>query len=182
MDEKPWVLRETRELLSARVFKVIEQTFVTPAGDFAKRQTVVHSGAVAMLPFVTPTEVILVRQFRPSVGRSLIEVPAGTLEAGEAPEECARRELAEEIGWAPGKLESLGFIYSSPGICSEKLYLYRARDMVPAHGEKDQDEFIDLVRVTFREALDLCARGEIQDSKTIAILLLAALKDGALPG
>ncbi|MCX7804632.1 MAG: NUDIX hydrolase [Planctomycetota bacterium] len=176
-----WEAGETRELLRTRIFRVVEQSFRTPGGQWVSRQTVVHPGAVAIMPFLSERDVILVRQFRPSAGTTMIEVPAGTLEGGEAPEVCARRELEEETGFRAGRMESLGKLRSCPGFCSETLYLFRASDLSKVEAAGDEDEFVERLIVPFREALEMCLDGRIEDSKTLAIFLRCILRDGRLP-
>ncbi len=176
-----WELGEARELLKTRIFRVVEQSFRTPAGEWVARQTVLHPGAVAILPFLSERDIILVRQFRPSVGRMMIEVPAGTLEESEAPESCARRELEEETGFRAGRMESLGELRSCPGFCSETIHLFRATDLSKTEARGDGDEFLERLVLPFREALDMCLDDRIDDSKTLAIFLRCVLRDGRLP-
>ncbi len=139
-----------------------------------KREVVEHSGAVAIVPILTDGKtVVLVRQWRTPVGAPLLEIPAGGLEPGENPEECARRELTEEIGQTAGRLIKLYEGYSAPGFCSEKLYGFLALDLTDESAAPDEGEFVERVEMPLADALAAIADGRIQDMKTIAGLTLA---------
>jgi ADP-ribose pyrophosphatase len=129
-----------------------------------------HQGAVAVVPFDAEGNVLLIRQYRAGIDRDIIEIPAGLLEAGEDPAACAEREMREETGYRPGTLESLGGYYVAPGYNDEYIHLYLARDLEPAPLAQDSEEFLELVRLPFDEALAMVERGEISDSKTIIAL------------
>jgi ADP-ribose pyrophosphatase len=141
----------------------------------AEREVVLHRGAVAMVALDTDGEVFLVRQYRHAPGKDLVEVPAGKLAEGEDPQQCARRELMEEIGYDAGEWVKLASFYTSPGFSDEMLHLYLARDLRPGKADPDEDEFLEIMHVPLAEALSMVSRGEIEDSKTIAGLSLAAL-------
>jgi ADP-ribose pyrophosphatase len=145
-----------------------------PGGLTVKREIVEHHGAVAMVPLDDEGSIHLVRQYRAAVESELLEIPAGRLEAGEDPHECAQRELQEEIGMFPGKLESLGAFYPVPGYSSERIYLFLARDLRPASLPPDADEEITVERVPLEEMLKRIDGDSIQDGKTIAGLLRVA--------
>ena len=144
-----------------------------PNGKLTKREVVEHRGAVALVALLPGPKVILVRQWRHAVGEALLEIPAGTLEQGEEPLECARRELAEETGYDPGRIEPLVDFYSSPGFTTERLHVFLARDLRPARASPDEDEFIQLLLVDWNDALAMCHDGRIKDAKTIAGILAA---------
>jgi len=148
-----------------------------PDGRRSTREIVVHRGAVGAVA-LDGDDVLLVRQWRHAVGRALLEIPAGTLEEGEAPEETLRRELAEEIGYRPGRLEHLVDLYVAPGYSGEVIGLYLATELEPAGGEQDADENVEVVRLPLREAVARCRAGELPDGKTTAALLLAAARLG----
>jgi len=154
-------------------------TIELPDGTQTKREVVQHPGAVAIVPLVRQGdtwEVLLVRQFRTAAMRTMLESPAGTLEPGEAPEPAAARELQDEIGYKPGKLESLGGEYTAPGYTTEFIHLYLATGLTESHLTGDVDEFIEIVRLPLDEVVRRVVAGEIQDGKTIAGVLLAAQK------
>ncbi len=136
------------------------------------REICVHPGAVVILPILPDGRVMLIRNLRYTVGEYLLELPAGTLEPGEAPMNCAGRELIEETGYLARKLKPLASFYASPGILTEKMHTFVATDLVPQEGEKDEGEEIELSPMTWDEALDAIRHGLIVDSKTIATLLL----------
>lgn len=171
------VLNE-QSVFSGRVIKLSVLDVELQDGSESKRELVKHPGAVAVLPIDAEGNVLLVRQFRIAAGRVLTEVPAGTLNAGEDPLLCAERELQEEVGYRPGKLESLGGIFVAPGYTTEFIHLYLATDLQEARLEQDADEFIEVDRVPFTQVLDMVERGEIIDGKSIVCVLRAARQLG----
>ena len=140
-------------------------------GKRLAKEVVVHPGAVVILPLLSDGTVILIRNRRYAVGQSLIELPAGTLEKGEDPMNCAGRELIEEAGFLAGRLQRLTAFYASPGIISERIYAFAAHDLEPAAVDLDEGEEIEVVPTSFTEALEMIRDGRIQDAKTIATLL-----------
>lgn len=142
-------------------------------GSTSKREVVEHSGAVAVLAVDDEKNVLFVRQYRKPVEQELLEIPAGKLEPGEAPEECARRELQEEAGVLPEKLVLLAEYYSSPGFASERLYVYLAGGLSAGTLQRPADEFLTVIKMPYEEALKKAKNGEIRDGKTLIALLLA---------
>ena len=140
-------------------------------GRKTTREVVEHSDCVAVVVLDNHDNVLLVRQFRYAVGKSLLEVPAGGIELGEKPIDCVRRELQEEIGYLPRKIDKLGGFYSIPGYGTEYLYCYLATDLVPSRLVAEDTEGIELVRVSPNQISQLIASGEICDAKSIAALL-----------
>ncbi|MCS7263651.1 MAG: NUDIX hydrolase [Armatimonadetes bacterium] len=151
-------------------------------GRKSVREVVIHPGAIAVVPIMNDGKVLLVRQFRYAVGKTLIEIPAGTLNLDETPEECAQRELSEETGFTAGKLERLTSLYLAPGYSTELIYLFIATELKPTEGERDQDEILEVVKMPLEEAIVAIERGEIQDAKTIAALLLVKKRLSGLNG
>lgn len=137
-----------------------------------KREVVVHPGAVVILPFVTAERILMLRNKRYAVGQILVELPAGTLEKGEIPINCAGRELREETGYLAGKLVPIGNFFSSPGILSEKMYAFAAYDLRKSQQQLDEGEELEVFEMDFAEAVKMAWHGEIHDAKTIAILLM----------
>lgn len=145
-----------------------------PNGEHSRREVVRHPGAVAVVPLDADGSVILVRQYRIAADRVMLEIPAGTLDPGEPAATCAERELQEEAGLRPGRLDSLGGIFAAPGYTTEYIHLFLATELSASSLEMDDDEFIEVVRLPFDEALRMVDDGEIDDSKTVAGLLRAA--------
>jgi ADP-ribose diphosphatase len=135
-------------------------------------EVVVHPGAVVVLPVMDDGRVLMIRNHRYSVHQVLIELPAGTLEKGEDPMNCAGRELLEETGYLAGKLQRIGAFYSSPGILSEKLYAFAAYHLEKKSSALEEDEEIEIMPVLFDVALKMIDTAEIMDAKTIATLLM----------
>ena len=142
-----------------------------PDGRETRREVVEHRSAVAIVPLLPDNRVLLVRQWRHPVGEELVEIPAGLLEPGEQPIECAQRELAEETGYDARRIEPLASFYSSPGFTDELLHLFLATDLRPAQGTPDEDEAVEAMVVPWDEALAMCWDGRIRDGKTLFGLL-----------
>ena len=142
-----------------------------PNGRITLREVVEHPGGVVILALHEDETVDLVRQFRYPVGRVLTERPAGKLEKGEDPRLAALRELEEETGLRAGELTGFGAIYVSPGISTELLHMYLARDLRPGTLHPDEDEFLERSRVPFSELYESVLRGENEDAKTVALVL-----------
>jgi ADP-ribose pyrophosphatase len=155
-----------------RKFDLVLDTVLSPDGQPQVREIVLHRGAAVMLPILDDQRVILVWNYRYPIGQRLLELPAGTLEPGEAPDSCAARELEEEIGYRAGKLTKLAEFYPSPGVLSECMHLFLAEELQPAQQKLDPGESIELEILPFDEAVQSVMRGEIRDAKTIVGLLL----------
>lgn len=140
-------------------------------------QIVRHPGGSAVLPLHEDGTVTLIRQPRPAINEFTLEIPAGRLSTGEDPADCARRELLEETGLRAPTLEPLGFIYSSPGVFDEKIYLFLANDLTQGESEQEQFEDIHPVRVPLADALAMACDGRIIDGKTIVALLRASRRE-----
>ncbi len=141
------------------------------SGREVVHDVVEHGGGVALLPIDAEGRVLFVSQYRHAIGRELLELPAGTIDEGEDPEACAQRELQEETGFRAGSIERLGGFYSAPGYCTEYLPAYLCTDLVASKLEGDE-ESIDVVPIPLEEALRMAGAGEIEDAKTLAVLLL----------
>jgi ADP-ribose pyrophosphatase len=137
-------------------------------------EEVKHPGAALVVPF-TGGRVIMIRQLRPVVGGYLWELPAGTLEPGETPYACAKRETVEETGFTPGRLKKLGVIYTTPGFCDEKIHIYSAECAGREIARKDEDEVIREELFTPSRVRKLFSSGKIVDAKTISALSLAGI-------
>ncbi len=161
----------SQTVFEGKIITVKLDKALLPNGAQASREVVEHPGGVCILALQEDGTVPLVRQFRYPLGDVMLELPAGKLEYGEQPRPAAIRELGEEVGLEPGRLTDLGFLYVSPGFCTERLYLYLAQDVkqVPVH--PDEDEFLDIVHLPFGELVDMVMSGQITDGKTVAAVL-----------
>jgi ADP-ribose pyrophosphatase len=158
---------------AGRLLRIDRDRVELPNGRTTELEMVRHPGAAAIVPFVSDEEILLVRQFRYAASGFILEVPAGTLNKGEAPEACARREVEEEVGHRAGRLEKLGAIFTTPGFTDEIIHLYVARDLTPVRQNLDHDEVLTVERVPFRRALEMIREGGIVDGKSICALMLA---------
>jgi len=146
-------------------------------GSTVEREVVVHRGAVALVPMVDADRVCLVRNHRHAVGETLLEVPAGTIDEGETPDQTAPRELAEETGFRAGKLTFLRWWHVSPGVMTEKMFLYLCEDLTPGPADHQPDERLEPAVVAWGDAVAMVRDGRIRDAKTmLAILLVDALR------
>lgn len=171
-------LLERRAAYEGRMFHVYSDR-VEIGGRKTTREVVLHPGACAILPVTEKKEILFVRQYRYAAEETLLEIPAGKIDPGEAPDVCAARELTEETGFRAERLRKLGAVFTTPGFCNEKIHLYLADRLVPAHQHLDTDEFLDVVKIPLDEALEMIRNGEISDAKTLAAFAIAAgrLKD-----
>jgi len=171
----PVVNRKT--IYQGKVFNVLREDVTAPDGHVMHLDIVEHSGAVAFAPIDEQERIWLVRQYRHPAGRMLLEIPAGTLEPGEDPQECVVRECREEIGMAPGHVEALGGAFLAPGYSSEYLHFFRVADLHRAPLTPDDDEDLQVVKMTMGEMRAAIVDGRIIDGKTIAALTLLELAD-----
>jgi ADP-ribose pyrophosphatase len=161
-----------------RAFQVrVDEVELRP-GKVARLDIIEHTGSVAMVPLDEAGNVWFVRQYRHAARQVLLELPAGTLNAGEAPLPAANRELQEEIGMRAGQLEELASIYLAPGYSSELMHVYLAQELSASALAPDEDEFLDIEQVPATRVLGLIQRGELHDAKSVAALLLAARRLG----
>lgn len=142
-----------------------------PNGNTSSREIVSHPGGVAVVPLHKDGTVTVVRQFRYSMGRVVMEIPAGKLERGEDHRATGLRELEEETGLTCKKFTYLGAVMASPGFTDEMLYMYLAEDLTQGDANPDEDEFLEGERVPFSQLIDGIMAGEIEDGKTVAALL-----------
>lgn len=164
---------DSTEVFAGRLVKLRVDTVRLPDGRQTTREIVVHRGAVTAVPLVDSDEIVMVRQFRQAVGETLLEIPAGTLDPGEDPADCAARELREEIGHQPGRLTLMFRSYLAPGYSSEMLHTFLAENLAPVDARSDDDEFLEVVNIPMDRALAMIRTGEIKDAKTICGILMA---------
>lgn len=143
-------------------------------GTSTKREIVEHRGAAAIVPIVDERSVVLVRQYRYAVCSELLEIPAGTLEPGEAPEECAKRELEEETGFRCDEIKKIMEFFVAPGYSTERIHVYLAKGLAKSKMRTEEDEQIIIEILTIPKALEKVRLGEIRDAKTICALFRAA--------
>jgi ADP-ribose pyrophosphatase len=143
------------------------------SGSIRRSEVVEHPGSVAVVPIDSDRKIWFVEQYRHPAGETLLELPAGTLEPGEAPSKCAQRECREEIGMAPGELIALGSGYLAPGYSTEYLHLFLAKKLAPSSLDPDEDEEITITQIPLEHSWEYVLEGKIRDIKTIAGLALA---------
>ncbi|HJX91811.1 MAG TPA: NUDIX hydrolase [Pyrinomonadaceae bacterium] len=175
--ELPRVLN-SRKVFDGSVFDVTVDT-IQEGELIYQRDVVRHPGSAVIVPVFADGTVALVKQYRHPAVRYLLEIPAGTLDEGEKPEVGAARELEEELGVVAGKMEKLSEFFVSPGFCEEKMWVYLATELTETSQRLDEDEVIEVVRLTLTEALEMISDGEIEDAKTIIGLMLAAPRIGS---
>lgn len=154
--------------------EVVTEAVELPNGNCIDLDIVRHPGASAVVPFVSESEVLLIRQYRYATGGELWEVPAGKLDVGEDPVHCARRELEEEAGRRAGRLQALGPMWASPGFTDERIHLFAAFDLEEVTQRLEPDEVIECEQMSFQRALEMVWSGEISDAKSQLALLKAA--------
>lgn len=164
-------------IYEGKIITVIKDEVVLENGEQAFREVVLHNGGVCVVPLTKDKEVIFVKQYRYPFATTLLEVPAGKLEKGEDPLECGKRELEEEAGVKSDNIISLGVMYPTTGYVSEKIYMYLAKDLEQSVQKLDADEFLDVVKIPLKDALNMVLNDEINDAKTqIAILKTAIIE------
>jgi ADP-ribose pyrophosphatase len=160
-------LLSTETAYAGRLFNVSLDRIEMDGGVIALRETIRHPGAVCMVPVTAEGTLLFVTQYRHAAGRRLLELPAGTLEPGEDPLAAAARELQEEVGQRPGRIEPLGGFFVAPGYTTEYIYLYVCSELHASSLDGDEDEDIEVEVRTPREALAAIEAGEICDAKSV---------------
>ena len=172
---KPEKKLSTQQIYQGRAVNIHVDTVEKVSGTKTTREVVEHSDCIAVVALDEQGNVLLVRQFRHAVDRFLLEIPAGGIDPGEEPIDSVHRELQEEIGYFPRKIDKLGGFYSVPGYGTEYLHCFVATDLVPARLVAEDTDDIELVRVSPDKIPRLIASGEICDAKSIAALLMFLL-------
>ncbi len=163
---------KSEKVFEGKIINLRVDTVELPNKGYAKREIVEHRGGVGILA-IEDGNIILIKQYRKAVEDFLYEIPAGKLEINEDPLECAIRELMEETGYCPNKIEKLTEFYSTPGFTNEKICLFKATDLKQVERKLDEDEFIDVLKVSLKEAKEMIVNGQIVDAKTIVAILMA---------
>ena len=172
--QSPETILSVENVFDGKVVHLSVYSIKLPSGHIGKREVLKHGGAIAIVPILPDGKIGLIRQWRTAAGEWLLELPAGGIEEGEAPEECAKRESIEEIGMKIGKLSPLFQCFLAPGYSSEMMYGYLAEDLEDVGAQPEPDENLEFVPVTLDEALAMLDDGQIRDSKTICGLLAYA--------
>lgn len=163
-----------RKIFSGRIFKVYTEKKTLPDGRKTRIDGVDHPGASVIVPF-KGRSIVFIRQYRPVIEKFIWELPAGTLEKGEKPLECAKREVKEETGFRVKKIKKIGKIYTTPGFCNEQISVYAATCSSLGGPQRDADEHIRVKLLTRKDVKKMFASGKITDSKTISALTLAGV-------
>jgi ADP-ribose diphosphatase len=171
---------DSKKIFEGRIFDVSVDT-VREGEQTYIREIVHHPGSAVILPVFADDTIALVRQYRHPAVKYLLELPAGTLNDREPPEAGAARELEEELGLVAGRMEKLSEFFISPGFLSEKMWLYLATDLRQTQQRLEEDEAIEIVRISIDRALQMITDNEIEDAKTIIGLLIAAPRLGFSP-
>lgn len=163
----------SKTVYRGHAFNVRRDEIRLPDGKAARLDIVDHVGAVTLVPVDDQKRVWFVRQYRHPAGEVLLELPAGMVEPGEVPLDCARREIREEIGMAAGRIELIGQYFLAPGYSTEFMHVFLATDLHSNPLESDVDEFLSVEVIPLEEALRMAEDGKIRDAKTLASLMLA---------
>jgi ADP-ribose pyrophosphatase len=170
---------ESRRIYSGKVISLDIDTVRFPDGSTGELEMIRHPGASAVVPFLSDPlgedpQVLLIRQYRYAADDYVYEIPAGRLNSGEAPEECAARELKEETGCTADKLEHLFSFFTTPGFTDERIHVFLATGLVPGETKHESDEFLEVRPMLLSRALEMVQSGEIVDAKTALGLMYAA--------
>lgn len=165
-------------LYRGRIINVRQDRVQASGNQVAFREIVEHPGAVAILALDEEKNLILVKQHRQPAGEILLEIPAGKLEPGEDPMDCAKREMAEETGLEGSSWQELFAFYPSPGFCDEKIFLYKVEDLNKAAAPvTDPEEKISVIKLPLKDVGDMIISGEIKDGKTIIAMQYALISN-----
>lgn len=156
-----------------RAFSVRRDHLLTPTGSTVKYDIIEHIGSVSIIPVDENGQMHFVRQYRHAAGEELLELPAGTLEPGEPPEEAARREIREEIGMDASSLQEIGSFYLAPGYSTEYMHIFLATGLRPDPLDPDADEYLSVEKIPVRDVMRQVETGQMKDAKSLAALLLA---------
>jgi len=168
----------SKRVYSGKVISVDLDSVRFPNGEVGDLEMVRHPGASAVVPFLDPLDipdprVLLIRQYRYATNGYVYEIPAGRLDDGEAPRDCAARELREETGYSAAELTPLTTFYTTPGFTDERIHLFMASGLTEGDSSTESDEILDLAPVRLSEAMAMIAAGELIDGKSMIGVLLA---------
>lgn len=165
-------MKNSDTLFNGRIVSLAIEEHQLPDGRCASFEVVHHPGGAAVLPLLDDGRVVLIRQFRPALGGMVLEIPAGRLEPGEAPEACARRELREEVGYRAENLEKLGEMLPAVGFCDERIHLFVADGLSSVPQALEPDEYLEVLRLPLASVMRMVNEGLLPDGKTQLALLL----------
>jgi ADP-ribose pyrophosphatase len=171
------VLVSTEKIYTGKMVSLRRDIVRLPNGKEAFREVVEHPGAVAIVPVLPDGKILLVRQFRHPVGKILLEIPAGKLDSGEDPDECALRELEEETGYRAGTMVRRASIFTGPGFTDEVIHMYIASNLIKTQTNPDEDEFLEVRAYEAQDVRRMIREGLICDAKTVSGLYLLQDKE-----
>jgi ADP-ribose pyrophosphatase len=170
---KKAVVHRSRKIFEGRIFGFVTEKLTLPNGCNTEMAFIHHPGSTAVVPLMDDHTVVMEQQYRHPVGEYLLEIPAGTLEPGELPLDCAQRELQEETGYKAGELIKLGQIHIIPAYSDEEIHVYIAKGLTPAKQNLDTDEIIEVVTYPLDETLQMIVEGKISDALTVLSIQMA---------
>jgi ADP-ribose pyrophosphatase len=163
----------TKTIYKGRVLDLTLEEARLPNRRVVQLEMIRHPGAAAVVPVREDGRIVMIRQYRHAAGGMIYEIPAGRLDNGEAPLNCAKRELREEAGYEAARWEKLGAIFTTPGFTDERIHLFLAADLTPVPQELEHDEVIEVEEIPLETLVGMIERGEVVDGKTICALTLA---------
>lgn len=170
-------VKESNKIFSGRVFDIKVDNIVYDSGNEDVREVIIHNGGAVVVPITDQGNIILVKQYRYPFNEFMLELPAGKLELGEDPRNCASRELTEETGFSSENINLLGRVYTSPGFCTEILYIYSANNLqLGDHNRDEGEQGMKVCQMSLDEVNDLISDGKIVDAKTISGIYYYSLK------
>jgi ADP-ribose pyrophosphatase len=170
---KKATVKSTAEVYNGRIFNFVTENLTLPNGRDTEMAFIRHPGSIAVVPLLDDNTVVMELQYRHPTGEYLLEIPAGTLEPGESPLNCAKRELVEETGFRAQELIKLGKIHMIPAYSDEQIHLFVAKGLTPAKQNLDPDEIIEVVTYPLEKALKMIEAGKITDALTILSIQMA---------
>ena len=176
-EKKGWPDCMTKSIYKGRVVNLNLETVTLPNGATVELELIHHPGAAAVVPMKDDKTVLLIRQYRHAAGGYILEIPAGKLDSGEDPRDCAARELEEEIGFRASSLEPLITFFTTPGFTDEIIHLFKATGLTPGTQNLDHDEVLDVIELPLERAIAQIEDGTIRDGKTIVGLQTVYLRE-----